>query len=309
VRPDDPNDRIPHQHRRTVRAQHVFFAWLGHTDVKPANTLDTWIEQPEGSGRGHVVHYLLDFGKALGVWGRDRAREADGYAAQFDYGVAARSLLSFGLWRRPWEGVRAPDLRGVGRYEAVHFDPAMYSPTNPYAPFLYADRQDGFWAARIIARFGREHLAAAVDAGRYSDPRSRDYLIDTLVARQRTTLRYWFAQVAPLDQFTVRPTRLGVNLCAVDLALQHGVADFARTRYRARSFDFGGGELGAARVANGRRDGTLCIAGLPVSPNGERYTMVVLETWRGSEVLPGTVVHLARPLGGGELRIIGIERR
>src|SRR5690606_32259521 len=29
VRDDDPNDRIPHEHRRVVRALYVFFAWLG----------------------------------------------------------------------------------------------------------------------------------------------------------------------------------------------------------------------------------------------------------------------------------------
>jgi len=309
VRPDDANDRIAHQHRRTVRAQHVFFAWLGHTDVKPANTLDTWIEQPEGSGRGYVVHHLLDFGKALGVWGRDRAREADGYAAQFDYGVAARSLLSFGLWRRPWEDVRAPSLRGVGRYEAEHFDPEMYSPTNPYAPFLYADRQDGFWAARIIARFAREHIAAAVDAGRYTDPRARDYLIDTIVARQRKTLRHWFAQVAPLDRFTVQSSASGVRVCAVDLALLHGVAEAKRTRYRAQSYDYDGDRLGPPRVASGAREGAVCIAGLPsAAGDGETYTMIAFEVWRGNEALPGLVLHLARPRGGGALRIIGIER-
>jgi hypothetical protein len=309
LRSDDANDRIPHEHRRTVRAQQVFFAWLGHTDVKPANTLDTWIEQPEGSGRGYVLHHLLDFGKALGVWGRDRAREADGYAAQFEYGVAWRSLLSFGLWRRPWEGVHAPSLRGVGRYEAEHFDPAIYSPTNPYAPFLYADRQDGFWAARIIARFRRDHIAAAVDAGRYSDPRARDYLIDTIVARQRKTLRHWFAQVAPLDRFRVQTSTPGVRVCAVDLALLHGVAALKGTRYRAQSYDYDGDRLGPARVASGARDGAVCIGGLPsASGDDEAYTMVAFEVWRGDEALPGVIVHLARPRGGGALRIIGIER-
>ena len=40
TRPDDPNDLVPHQHRRELRALRVFGAWTNLTDLKAANTLD-----------------------------------------------------------------------------------------------------------------------------------------------------------------------------------------------------------------------------------------------------------------------------
>jgi hypothetical protein len=309
TRSDDPNDRIAHEHRRDIRAQKVFFAWLGHTDVKVANTLDMWIESPKGSGWGHVEHYLLDFGKALGVWGLRASREVDGYAPHFDYGYALGSLLAFGAWRRPWEGIEPPGLRGVGRYDAEHFDPGVYSPANPFTPFFYADRFDGFWAAKIIARFRPEHIAAAVEAAEYSDPRARDYLVKTIVARQRATLRHWFTRVNPLDRFVVATGRAGIGVCATDLLLEHRLGDPSQTRYAVTAYDWDGHVLGHARTAPGASSGDVCVSSLKMGRTHAGYTMVVYETFRGDRRTSPVVVHLARHPATGRLRVIGVERR
>ena len=45
TRPDDPNDVVPHQHRRELRALRVFGAWTNLTDLKAANTLDTLVTE------------------------------------------------------------------------------------------------------------------------------------------------------------------------------------------------------------------------------------------------------------------------
>ena len=62
TRTDDPNDTIPHEHRRDLRGLRVFAAWLGHDDSKSLNTLDTLVKQNEAN---FVKHYLIDFGASL----------------------------------------------------------------------------------------------------------------------------------------------------------------------------------------------------------------------------------------------------
>ena len=44
TRPDDPNDIVPHEHRRELRALKVFGAWTNLVDMKAGNTLDTLVD-------------------------------------------------------------------------------------------------------------------------------------------------------------------------------------------------------------------------------------------------------------------------
>lgn len=309
VRGDDPNDRIPHEHRRSLRALELFFAWLGQTDVKEANTLDMWVPASEESDVGYVRHHQLDFGKALGTWGL-HGRQRDAFAPHFDYADAASSLLSFGLARWPWEGLKAPALRGVGRFEARRFDPARYSPANPYAPFLYADRFDRYWAAKIIARFSSAQLAAAIAAAHYTDPAAREYLLATLIARQRKAVAYGFSEVSTLDHFEVVATSdARFALCARDLAVATGFARSGQTRYVLRAYDWAGEHLAQVEARASAQDGKVCVTGLPIGSARDRYTMVAYETVPERGAPTYIVVHLARDPGSERMRVIGVERR
>ena len=64
TRPDDPNDLVPHQHRRELRALRVFGAWTNLTDLKAQNTLDTLVTE---NGKPIVKHYLQDVGSTFGM--------------------------------------------------------------------------------------------------------------------------------------------------------------------------------------------------------------------------------------------------
>jgi hypothetical protein len=63
TRPDDPNDIVPHEHRRELRGARVFGAWLNHDDSRGVNSLD--FLATEGS-RNYVKHYMFDFGSIMG---------------------------------------------------------------------------------------------------------------------------------------------------------------------------------------------------------------------------------------------------
>ena len=63
TRPDDPNDIVPHEHRRELRGARVFGAWLNHDDSRGINSLDM-LETADG--RGYIKHYMFDFGSILG---------------------------------------------------------------------------------------------------------------------------------------------------------------------------------------------------------------------------------------------------
>src|SRR5207249_1959405 len=63
TRSDDPNDIVPHEHRRELRALKVFGAWTNLTDMKAGNTVDTVVEE---NGKRFVRHYLQDVGSTFG---------------------------------------------------------------------------------------------------------------------------------------------------------------------------------------------------------------------------------------------------
>ncbi|MGM0577920.1 MAG: hypothetical protein ACQEXJ_19495 [Myxococcota bacterium] len=310
TRPDDPNDLVPHQHRRDLRGQWIFFAWLAHTDVKEDNGLDMWIEDPPGSGTGHLVHYLVDFGKGLGSKGLGVNNTQDTFGHQLDFRLFWKSLLSFGLWQRPWEESIRPDIEGVGRFDVEHLDPSHFRTSLPWTPFWRADRFDAFWAAKILMDLTPAHIAAAVDQGRYSDPRAREYLVRTLVGRQRKLGRYWFRRVNPLGRLQVERVEAGWRLCGTDLLLAHGLAQAGHdTRYDLTAWDRDGEPLGWRRTPEPTGDGRVCVD-LPRPPGDvDGYTMIVWKTRRADGALPPTVIHLARRPRDGVLRVIGLYRR
>ena len=78
TRPDDPNDVVPHEHRRELRALKVFGAWTNLTDMKAGNTLDTVITE---NGRSVVRHYLQDVGSTFGTGALERKEPDDGSRA------------------------------------------------------------------------------------------------------------------------------------------------------------------------------------------------------------------------------------
>ncbi|MCG8424588.1 MAG: hypothetical protein MJE77_42385 [Proteobacteria bacterium] len=311
VRKDDPNDRIPHELRRELRGQYPIFAWLNHTDLQEDNTLDMWAEDPRDPKKHYVMHYLVDFGKALGVMGYFNHWTWIGYAHRVDFSFMSRSFLTLGLWKRPWEDISTPPIRGLGLYEVDSYEPGSWKANSPYWPLKDKDRFDAFWGAKILIRFTPEHLRAVVTEAKYSDPRAAEYMVRALIARQRKTARYWFQQVNPLDRFEVKAEQNGHSLCFDDLMVQYELDDIAAivTEYRGEAFDYAGQPTGwSARAKPGQR-GRTCLKGIVPAANRDGYTIVLIVTQRGGRDLPATLVHLAKTPNAETLRIIGLRRQ
>ncbi|HUS66199.1 MAG TPA: hypothetical protein VMZ28_16715 [Kofleriaceae bacterium] len=308
TRPDDPNDRIRHELRRELRGLYPIFAWLDQTDVKEDNTLDTWVEDPADSKVHYVVHYLLDFGKGLGTQPYINGRRFVSFEFLVDFKAMAKRLLTLGLLGRPWDHRRPPGILGVGMLDAA-FDPGRWKAYMPsYFPFHDVDRFDGFWGAKIVARFGEAHVRAAVEQARFSDPRAVDYVTRLLMERRRKVIAYWFARVAPLDGFAVEADGSGWKVCFDDLALRHGVAGApaTATRYRARVFDAAGAATGGGGDTRADASAHTCVGVTPAT-GADAYTILELDVERRGQHGGPVLVHLARDAAGAP-QIIGIRR-
>ncbi|HEU0034531.1 MAG TPA: hypothetical protein VFQ53_28100 [Kofleriaceae bacterium] len=299
VRSDDVNDRIPHELRRDQRGQAPLFAWLSHTDVKEDNSLDAYQEDPKNKNLHYVVHYLLDFGNALGTDALVTKHPYVGFRYEIDPAATATTLLSFGLQREPWEFREPAPMKGVGMFSDKLYDPGTWKPnTMAQLPVIWADRFDQYWGSKILIRFTREQLAAAIDAGRLSEPRAKAYLLDTLINRQRRTARYWFKKVNPVDEFAID----GRKLCFTDLALRHQLETIP-TRFTLSLYDANEVAVGTPMTIAPDPRGHAC-ATVPLADGANHYTIVRIETSRG---MPATLVHIATD-AAGKARVIGIHR-
>jgi hypothetical protein len=308
VREDDRNDRIPHELRRDLRGQYPIYAWLDAVDVTEGQYIDSWVADPGNPHHHYVKHYAIDFGKSLGAMGEIAFDWWRGVYYRIDLAAMVRMFVTAGLSAQPWEERSAPRPRGVSSlFGTAMFDPGSWHADSPgYAPFLTADRFDKFWGAKIVARFTRDQIHAAVEAGRFSDPRAVEYLTDTLVARQRMTAAHWFARVDPLDRFSIETAGDRVELCFDDLAIGSHLVPSSQTRYAITHHDVAGRPLDA-RITTAGISGHAC-AELPVlRADGGGYTIVQISTMRSS-FAGDTFVHVARDPQTRVARVIGVWR-
>ena len=203
TRPDDPNDIVPHEHRRELRGARVFGAWLNHDDSRGINSLDML---ETANGRAWVQHYMFDFGSILGSGTVYAQRHRPGNEYMFEHEPGWLSLVTLGLYVRPWMLIRYPDgPPSVGRIEAEAFNPLAWKPEYPNPAFDNMRPDDAFWAARIVSRFSDEAIRAVVEKARYSDPAATEYLTRVLIQRRDKVVAAWINQVCPVVSPSLSP--------------------------------------------------------------------------------------------------------
>jgi len=226
TRPDDPNDIVPHEHRRELRGARVFGAWLNHDDSRGVNSLDFLVTE---GGRKYVKHYMFDFGSILGSGTVYAQRHRPGNEYILEWRPGWLTLVTAGIYTRPWLHIDYPDVpKSIGRFEADAFVPELWKPEYPNPAFRNMRPDDSFWAARIVSCFSDEAIRALVGKAQYTDPRATDYMTATLIKRRDKVLRTWLAGVNPLVDFAIDAQG---DLTFANAAVQANVAPSA-SEYR-----------------------------------------------------------------------------
>jgi len=301
TRPDDPNDVVPHQNRRELRGLRLFCAWLNHIDIDAINTLDVFVGKED---KGHVKHYLIDFGTTLGSGAFEPQRPRVGHEYSHEWGKIVKSILTLGVWEREWQTIEYPDYPSVGNFEAQHFHPEKWRPDYLNPAFERMRPGDAFWAAATISRFTDEMVRELVKVGRLTDPEAERYLLTTLLDRRDKILSYYLSRMNPIDRFEVRPRAGGSHLTFANLATETGVGHADSYEYTWYSYENGSDSLKRLRgpqsvaletvpIPADSRDGFLAVEFRTMSRDKQDWAKPV-------------VVYLRRDRS--RYRVIGIER-
>ena len=229
TRPDDPNDLVPHEHRRELRALYVFGAWTNVTDFKAENTLDTILNE---NGHAIVKHYLQDVGSSFGVCNDIYTWDVS-WEHFYQGSTMAKRLASFGFALSPWQTVKYSEGPEIGKFEGDRFDPRKWRGHTPNAAIIEMRDDDAFWAARRVAAFSNDMIRAIVHTGELSDPAAEKAIADIMIKRRDKIVQTYLPAVNPIIAPRLENNRLSFENAAV-------TADVAKAPagYRASWFLF-----------------------------------------------------------------------
>jgi len=301
TRPDDPNDVVPHEHRRELRALRVFGAWTNLTDMKAGNSLDTMVTE---GGRGIIRHYLQDVGSTFGVGANGPHDWNEGWEHVYDGPPALRRLWSFGFALSPWQTAAMESHDAVGRFEGDAFDPDTWKPRTPTAAYVEMRDDDAFWAARRVMAFSDELIRAVVRTGEFADKEAERYLADVLIKRRDKIGRTYLTRLNPIvDPALDASGALTFGNAAVD----HRLAE-APASYRATwsTFDNATGETRPLGETTSARPSMQAPAGLPAATGAYVQVEIAADhagfaNWKQ----PVRVFFLRQPAGW---KLVGLER-
>jgi hypothetical protein len=296
TRSDDPNDIVPHEHRRDLRGVSVFAAWLNHTRLDALHTFDMMIRGP--GEVPHIRHYLLNLLGTLGSGQSGPKAVWEGRDMLYGQSDSFKNLVSLGFYTPAWMRASYPNLRGVGHFDAKTFEPEKWMPVYDTAPFANRLPDDEFWAARQVMAFSDEEIRAIVQTGQFSDPRAAQWIADCLIERRNRIGRAYFAKVLPLDNIRVA----GGALAFDDLAAAHGLA--APRSYRVGWLRFDNATARPSAVIGTVRPDLQVPSEAAASAVGE-YVLARI-TAEGVDSGPAVNVYLRRETDG--LRVVGLDR-
>jgi hypothetical protein len=294
LRGDDPNDVVPHENRRTLRALKVFASWLALDGLGPAKTIDRYVGPP---GEGHVAHYIVGLDDALGASNVVRAADpppATGGGSPFT------RLITLGLFPNPRPRPTQTDFPSVGEFPD-DVDPAGYEPPLPYEP---ADRllgADGYWAAKRMLTLSPTQIALAIAAGNISDPRAQRAMQKAIESRRAKVAAYWMARATPVELLSIVKSQVLLR----DEAVQARLAPANVTDYRVTFLTSDGDLVGEGFTLHPH--GSVMVFALPANVTaGRDYLVVQVTARRNGRLLPRAFeLHLS--LTGEQATVLGVR--
>ncbi len=301
LRKDDPNDRVRHEDRRTLRALKLVFGWLGMTQADSSVLRDAYVGAP---GRGHVVHFIAGLGGALGADAVVRPappRDDDTDLTSVNVWI---TLGTLGLYRQK-PRLTPEHWPSLGEYRET-WKPSEFQTGPPLTPLDRALPGDLYWAAKRIAALRTTQLVTALDAGRYHDDSARSLLQSLVRDRQKAAVLWGLGQVTPCEVERVEQAGPGRPAALVlrDAALSLGMVVATSTQYRVEVVDQAGKPVGAGRRIE-MSGGALFPVPLPEHAPG--YLVLRVRLYRSGRAAPrSTEVHLVYREGGW--RVVGVVR-
>lgn len=301
LRVDDPNDTIPHQHRRELRGMRILAAWTDHVDTRQENTLLSWIST-EGD-EGYTRHYRIDFGDMFGlISGPAGVPERFGHVGYFSPGQIVTDFVTLGLIDRPWHDKEyGPAGVQLGFWRAEPFDVDPWNPGYPNPAFENATEADLAWMARIIARVAPLHLKAWVDRAQFHTPGLRSEVLRIMTARQKKLLDRYLTRLSPLTQPVWDAEG---RLCLTDLAVQSGIRTAAHRQDLAFSVQAPRRNRESLNLER-RPRARVCVQS-PQNPGPGAYAVVVIRSWSPDDETRPVWVHLSEK--EGRWQVVGLER-
>jgi hypothetical protein len=297
TRPDDPNDVVPHELRRELRALRVFGAWTNLTDIKAKNTLDTLVTQ---NGKTIVKHYLQDVGSTFGMC--NDLHEWDlSWEYFFEGGPSVKRLFTLGFGLSPWQTVNYREYPSVGKFEGKVFDPRKWRPQTPTIAYLEMRDDDAFWAALRVAAFTDDVIRTLVHTGEFSNPDAEKYLADVLIQRREKIKSVYLNAVNPIIKVSLDGKRLTFD----NAAIANGVAS-GPVAYRASWMLFDNA-TGATKPLSDTSSETTTItapSGLPSSG----YVAVDIAADSAAHPTWKQPVRAYFRQDGGSWKLVGFER-
>jgi hypothetical protein len=301
LREDDPNDRLEHLDRRTLRALFHVTAWLDMHRLRPRNLRDVYLGV---AGFGHVEHFLVGLDGALGVdnyleavkWAENPDREDSNFFLR---------VFSLGLSPKPPGLLPTTEFASVGLMTDLLL-PDEWDMSPPFEPTDRLVAGDAYWIAKRISLVDAATIDAALAAGKLEAGPAKE-LRARIRQRQRAVVAHGYEQTTPCDVWRVvrRMKKRGARIEVLDRALLQGIAPVSQRSYRVRYLDDAGDELAADRGV--AATGVVTAVPLPDALWETDYAVVEVLALRGGEEMPRPLqVHL-RLTPGGRLRLVGVR--